>query len=164
MASVFDPLGFVAPFTVRAKMLLQDMWADGLGWDEPLGGQLSTQVRQWFVELQNLPSVKVPRCLQLKDQQVTTDMQLHGFGDASLAAYGAVVYIRCTYPSGEVSCRLVAAKTRVAPLKAMSVQRLELMAAVLATRLVVSTATTLSVPMTAVVMWTDNSNVLWWLR
>ena len=163
VASVFDPLGFVAPFTVLAKMLLQDMWADGLGWDEPLGDQLSTQVRQWFVELQNLPSVKEPRCLQLKDQQVTTDMQLHGFGDASLAAYGAVVYIRCTYPSGEVSCRLVAAKTRVAPLTAMSVPRLELMAAVLATRLVVSTTTTLSVPMTAVVMWSDSSNVLWWL-
>ena len=64
IATLFDPIGFLAPFTIRAKMLLQDMWTSGLEWDDELTEPLMNCARAWFSELQTLREVKVPRCLQ----------------------------------------------------------------------------------------------------
>ena len=66
IATLFDPMGFLAPFTIRSKILLQDMWASELGWDELLDLQLTKKARKWFSELADLTEIKVPRCLQVK--------------------------------------------------------------------------------------------------
>ena len=90
--------------------------------------------QEWFSELEELPTIKVPRCLRFAPEQVVLSETLHTFVDASQDAYGAVVYLKVSYESGSVSSQLVAAKTRVAPLAATSIPRLELMAAILGTK------------------------------
>ena len=63
IASLFDPIGFLAPYTVRAKMLLQDMWTAGIDWDDELTEPLTTSARAWFAKLLQLQKIEVPRCL-----------------------------------------------------------------------------------------------------
>ena len=113
---------------MRAKVLLQEMWVSGVDWDETVGGDLSMKAVQWFNELLSLPSLHIPRCLRAR--AAVEEVTLHTFVDASQEEYGAACYKRHLYNDGTVSCCLVASKTRVAPLQAVSISRLELMAAV----------------------------------
>ena len=121
------------------------MWAAGLDWDDLFQEDLASKARKWFSELEDLPTIKVPRCLRLGQEEELLSQVLHPFVDASQDAYGAVIYSRAIYRSGTVSKRLlVAAKTRVAPLEARSVPRLELIAAVIGLRMTASISKTLS--------------------
>ena len=163
IASLFDPIGVLAPFTVRAKMLLQDMWSAGMEWDDELTEPLINLARAWFNELEILARIQIPRCLQDKERSSDT-MSLHTFVDASESAYGAVVYARCTYADGSFSSKIVAAKTRVAPNTATSIPRLELMGAVIGVRLASRVAKVLEIPMSSSIFWSDSLNVLWWIR
>ena len=134
IATLFDLVGFLAPFIIRAKVMMQEMWVAGLEWDELCPRELVHKSQEWFSELEELPTIKVPRCLRFAPEQVVLSETLHTFVDASQDAYGAVVYLKVSYESGSVSSQLVAAKTRVAPLAATSIPRLELMAAILGTK------------------------------
>ena len=89
---------------------------------------------------------------------------LHTFTDASRDAYGAVTYIRYKYKGGALSTSVVASKTRVAPLSAASIPRLELMGAVLGLRLALSIAKVLKIDQSLLTFWSDSMNVLWWIR
>ena len=106
--------------------------------------------------------MQVPRCLQLNSHVET--VTLHTFTDASGDAYGAVTYVRYQYKNGTVSTSLVASKTRVAPLSATSIPRLELMGAVLGLRLTLSIAKVLKIDQSLLTFWSDSMNVLWWIR
>ena len=106
-------------------MLLQEIWTTGSGWDEPLPYELSSKIDSWYQELSNLPSMEIPRCLQAHEE--TAEISLHVFNDASEKAYGSVIYQRTIYTSGNRSSRLILSKSKVAPLKATSIPRLELM-------------------------------------
>ena len=156
-------MGLLAPFTIRAKMLLQDMWTTGLEWDEEMGESLKSIARDWFSELHVLNTLQIPRCLQEKAMPVN-DLSLHTFVDASENAYGAVVYARYIYRYGSVSTNIVAAKTSVAPNITTNIPRLELMGAVVGARLTNRIASTLDIPMSTAVFWSDSMNVLWWIR
>ena len=162
IATLFDPMGLLAPFTIRAKILLQEMWTAGLDWDEELNEPLTSSARTWFDELKDL-KVRIPRCLLEKGKRVDT-LTLHTFVDASEAAYGAVVYARCCYQDGSISTNIVAAKTRVAPSKATSIPRLELMGAVTGVRLSTRISKVLELKASQSVFWSDSLNVLWWVR
>jgi len=164
IATLFDPIGFLAPFTIRAKIMMQEMWTAGLEWDELCPGELINKSREWFCELEELPVIKVSRCLRFGPEQVALSETLHTFVDASQDAYGAVIYSRVVYESGSVSTRLVAAKSKVAPLTTTSIPRLELLAAVLELRLTESTSRVFSGALGQAVFWSDSMNVLWWLR
>ena len=163
IAFLFDPVGFLAPVTVRAKMLLQNIWSAGMDWDEKLTEPLINLARAWFNELEILAKIQIPRCLQDKERSSDT-MSLHTFVDASEYAYGAVVYARCTYADGSFSSKIVAAKTRIAPSTATSIPRLELMGAVIGVRLASMIAKVLEIPMSSSIFWSDSLNVLWWIR
>ncbi|MCG8034838.1 MAG: DUF1759 domain-containing protein, partial [Candidatus Thiodiazotropha taylori] len=163
IATLFDPIGFLAPFTVRAKILLQQMWMAGLGWDEVLGEPLISSARTWFHELSDLTRLRIPRCLIVKDKRIL-NVSLHTFTDASEDAYGAVSYIRYTYADWKTSTHIVAAKTRVAPITATSIPRLELMGAVIGVRLSTRIARILELQMSQAVFWSDSQNVLYWIR
>ena len=91
-STLFDLLGFLSPYTIRARMILQEMWTSGITWDEDLPSELSRTAMAWFEELDELSEVKVPR--SLKNPGVVIDSQLHVFADASQEAYGAVAYLR----------------------------------------------------------------------
>ena len=69
IARLFDPMGFLAPFTIQGKMLLQEMWLVGVDWNEPLPEELVAKAKAWFKELPDLSKIEVPRCLQLSKKQ-----------------------------------------------------------------------------------------------
>ena len=162
IATLFDPLGFLNPYVIRAKILLQEMWTSGLDWDDLLDENVARKAKTWFAELQQLSEVIVPRCLQLEKRVVTTT--IHTFTDASGEAYAAAIYARQQYEDGSTSVRLIVSKSRVAPLSATSIPRLELMGAILGLRLAFSVAKVLKVDQKSLIFWTDSMNVLWWIR
>ena len=135
-----------------------------MDWDDLFLGDLASKARKWFKELEDLPTIEVPRCLRLGQEEEMLSQTLHTFLDASQDAYGAVVYSRATYKSGAVSIRFVAAKSRVAPLAATSIPRLELMAAVLGLRMAGSISRVLNASLDQATFWSDSMNVLWWIR
>ena len=162
IATLFDPLGFLSPFIIRAKMIMQEIWIAGTGWDDLLSDELVDKINLWFSELDQLQHLKIPRCLQQKNESVK--INLHTFVDASQGAYGAVVYVRIEYWDKTVSVRLVAAKTKVAPLQSVGIPRMELMGACLGVKLTQSIVKTLLIPIQYVVFWCDSTSVLWWIR
>ena len=113
-------------------------------------------------DLERLTQHPIPR--ELLRSNKTFCLQLHGFSDASTKAYGAVVYVRVVYRDSTVSSNIVIAKSRVAPVKPVTIPRLELTAAVLLARLLATVASDLSIPMDTCYAWTDSSIVLSWLR
>ena len=157
-AKLFDAVVFLAPFIIRAKILLQEMWAAGMDWDDPFQGDLASKACKWFKELEDLLTTKVPRSLRLGQDEEMLSQTLHTFVDAPQHAYGAVVYSRATYKSGAVSKRFLAAKSRVALLAATSIPRLELMAAVLGLR---SVSRVLNASLDQATFWSNSMNVLW---
>ena len=104
-------------------MVLQEIWLEGTEWDESLSKDLQTKVKTWIYEMPSLSQVKIDRNIN-----ITEDSQIHTFVDVSSEAYGAVVYT-CTEDDNDVN--FVISKSRVAPLKSVSIPRLELMGAVL---------------------------------
>ena len=60
IATVFDPLGLIAPFIVQGKMIMQDLWAAELDWDDAVSSSIGTAIKKWFRELPKLDSVAVP--------------------------------------------------------------------------------------------------------
>ena len=164
IASMFDPLGFLAPFVVRAKVLFQEMWLDGYDWDAYLSPELVQRADKWFSELHELANIRVPRCLRSSSGTVPEVTRIHAFVDASEHAYGAVVYLEESFADGRVSRQLVASKMRVAPLASHSIPRLELMAAVVGLQLVESVLSPLAMTMDQVQFWTDSADVLYWIH
>ena len=81
IATLFDPLGLLAPYTIRAKMLLQEMWTAGLEWDDELPEPMIHAARAWFGELSDLKQLQIPRCLAEKGRTSDT-MSLNTFVDA----------------------------------------------------------------------------------
>ena len=160
---MFDPMGLISPFTVRAKVLFQELWRRGLEWDDPLDSDIEQEWSSWKSELLQLKDVTIPRWF---GTSVTSKsiVELHGFGDASPRAYGAAVYIRVIDNVGQVSSKLVMSKSRVAPIKEVSLPRLELLAAVVNARLLKFVVDTLQIKMHRVVCWTDSMVTLPWIR
>ena len=126
------------------------------------GHEIESKALAWFAELPDLQSIRVPRCLAAHPDQLL--QLLHVFVDASTVAYGAVAYARTTDQDGIVACRLVAAKSRVAPVQTVSVPRLELLAAIVVHQLAQSITQALGTPLGEVVFWSDSNTVLLWLR
>ena len=162
IATLFDPLGFLAPYIIRAKIILQEMWESGVDWDDSVEESLSRKGQQWFEELSELPRLCVPRCLRAETG--VRSITLHTFVDASQEAYGAATYTRHRYEDGTVTCRLVASISRVAPLQAVSIPRLELMAAIVGLRLAETIGSVLNIPKQEWLFWSDSVDVLYWVR
>ncbi|KRZ54428.1 hypothetical protein T02_13454 [Trichinella nativa] len=163
-ATIFDPLGYLTPFTVRAKMLLQLLWQEGTSWDDPLPVSVEAVWRNWKGELADLSQVSIDRaCIQCSLMELVY-MDLHGFADASGSAYGAVLYLRLVHRNGKVEVRFLAAKSKVAPIKKLSLPRLELMAALLCARFVAYVKRKADLPIRSCFCWSDSSVALCWIR
>ncbi|XP_076302002.1 uncharacterized protein LOC143220171 [Lasioglossum baleicum] len=161
-AQLFDPLGWLTPVIVRAKITIQSTWLLGIGWDDPLPAALDNDWRTFCAELKQLEMVRLPRPLfqNFRNEQ----REFHGFADASERAYGAVVYLRMKTEDNRWTLTLVAAKSKVAPLQQVSLPRLELCAAHLLARLTQHITTTLHMDKTEVHLWSDSTVALGWIQ
>ena len=161
IALFFDPVGMLAPLTIRGKIFLQEVWMLGMNWDEELPPGLTKKTQVWYEDLQQVHIFEIPRCLREEKEVVKTD--LHFFCDASEAAYALVGYMVCQYSDGSASSRQIISKAKVAPLKTVSIPRLELMAAVMAAKMAPIVARCLDFDPSSIHYWTDSTNVLWWI-
>lgn len=160
IASLYDPVGFVAPFILTGKCILQELCRRGIGWDDPLPEDLSPRWEEWKSGLQRLKELSIPRCYQPQDFGKTVTRELHHFSDASNLGYGSCSYLRSKNEDGNVHCSLVMAKARVAPTKLTSIPRLELSAAVVAARSSVMLRNELEMPIDGEFFWSDSQVVL----
>ena len=158
-AKIFDPIGFLTPFTIKMKILFQELRLERIDWDGELQGNLLKLWKTLLDELKFLCSVRIPRCYF---QSNPVKVELHGFSDASHRAYAAVVYMRSLYSDGRIDVRLVSSKSRVAPLKKQSIPRLELLGAVLLARLVNKFNST--VKQLKTINWIDSLTALCWIK
>ncbi|XP_049422007.1 uncharacterized protein LOC125882268 [Epinephelus fuscoguttatus] len=160
VASLYDPLGFVAPFTLTGKCILQELCRRGIGWDDSLPENLCPRWEEWKNGLQRLKEVIIPRCYCPQDFGNISRVELHHFSDASNTGYGACSYLRYKNDNNEVHCSLVMAKARVAPTKVTSVPRLELSAAVTLVRMSVMLKNELEMKIDEEFFWTDSQVLL----
>ena len=162
VARIYDVLGWFSPVTVKMKIVLQRLWEIKVGWDDPVPQEICDVWLQWRNELPSLESIHVPRCYSPVGVAIVS-MQLHGFSDASEDAYGRVVYLRMTDSTGAAHTSLIISKTKVSPIKRVSIPRLELCGAQVLTKLLCCVKRVLHVPMDHVFAWTDSTIVLNWL-
>ena len=158
----FDVMGWIAPAILPMKILMQQLWEMKVEWRQELPEDKLLIHQTWRKELPTLADIGIPRCYFLEEPALT--VQLHGFSDASEAAFGAVIYVRATYAGHSPTARLVTAKSRVAPLKQRTIPELELCGAVLLSQMLETTAAILDIPDEQVTGWIDNTIVLCWLR
>ena len=104
------------------------------GWDEEISQDYASTWQEWLRDLPTLAAVSIKRCFIPPDFQQPIRREMHHFADASTSGYAVVTYLRVADDDGKVHCAFVMGKTRLAPLKAVTVPRLELQAATLATR------------------------------
>ncbi|XP_015121265.1 uncharacterized protein LOC107044033 [Diachasma alloeum] len=164
IAQILDPLGFIAPIVIRGKILLQELWKLKTNWDDQLPDEYINGWKLFRNDVTSLDRVTVPRWLRLSTE--TAEIQIHGFADASTVAMSTVVYLRTKNFNNQTSTVQICAKTKVAPIKQITIPRLELTAALLLTQLVSSTCQMLQLAKDQVEihLWSDSSATLAWIR
>ncbi len=160
LSSIYDPLGLAGPFILRARKIVQDLCRQKLGWDEAIPEEHQREWLKWIRELDAMKKVRIPRCILPDMTSSPLRMQLHHFADASELAYGVASYLRAEDSMGRTSCKLIMAKSRLAPIKPMTIPRLELSAATLATRQDALLRRELDVELNRSQFWTDSTIVL----
>ena len=164
ISSVFDPLNFAAPVIMRGKQIMQALWRRKTPWDEPLSGEILEKWHNWKRDLLRLEDMTIPRCYFSRPDHGSAILQLHHFCDASEVGYGTVTYLRIEYPDGETECSFVTAKSRNAPIKSVSIPRLELQGALLAARVDDAVRRELDLNPEKVVFWTDSMITLNYIK
>lgn len=162
-AMIFDPVGFVSPFVVQIKCLLQEIWQRGIDWDSELPEDLKIRWNNWCSEIKHLKDFVVARNYFSYGNGENGEVQVHIFCDASSVAYGAVAYFRY-FCENKIFTSFIMAKGRVAPLKKLTLPRLELMAAVLGARLGKYLRDLFKSLVKEFVFWTDSLIVLYWIK
>jgi hypothetical protein len=105
VSSIYDPLGFIAPFTLTAKRILQDLCREkDLGWDDEPPESYRKRWTKWRSELSMLEKLQVDRCLKSPGFGEVISREIHTFSDASSTGYGAVAYLRVRDNDDNIHC------------------------------------------------------------
>lgn len=160
-AKIYDPNGFVGPVTMRAKKFMQELWRQGIQWDEEIDECLQSSWVQYRGSLSALAGVEIPRWLAWKPEAKS---HVHVFCDASQLAYGAVAYLHVEEEGQEPQVRLLASRNKLAPSKKITIPRLELCAASLGGQLAHQVTKAMGLPIERVTCWSDSEIVLHWVR
>lgn len=164
VSSIYDPLGFLAPLTLPAKLILQDLCRRSYGWDDPVHPTLQQHWTRWLRDLERVMPFKVERCLKPADFGISMCGQLHHFSDASERGYGTVTYLKIWNNSNSCHISFMLGKARVAPLKQVTIPRLELTAAVPAVRVDTMLKAEIQLHLKKSCFWTDSTSVLKFIR
>ena len=131
-ASLFDPVGLISPFAIRIRCILHRIIKEGRNWDQLVSECFQQELQEWMDELNSMTSIQIPRSMI---PNTNGTHQLHTFTDASMSAIAAIVYVRTTNADGSCTSQYVISKTKVAPIKQLSIPKLELEAATLGAEL-----------------------------
>ena len=162
IAKTFDVLGWFSPTIIKMKILLQKVWELKVDWDDSIPDSIRDIWLKWRTELFSFANKSLPRCYYPKEAHIVS-FQLHGFSDASEDAYAAVVYLRMVDTQNNVYVSLVMSKTKVAPIKRLTIPRLELCGAQLLSQLLHHLKALFGLPLNSVHAYTDSTIVLNWL-
>ncbi|XP_036346166.1 uncharacterized protein LOC118755440 [Rhagoletis pomonella] len=160
IAKLFDPPGWLAPVVIVAKIIMQNIWLEGTGWDDTVSPTTLDRWQAFMHDYMDINTIRIPRWVHFTQ---TDDAEIHGFSDASEKAYAATVFLRVKTAERVVVSFLIA-KTKVAPVKTVSLPRLELCGAVLLSETVEAVVENLSLGHLKINLWTDSTIVLAWIR
>jgi hypothetical protein len=160
-ASTYDPLGLLSPIIMFPRTIIQELWSLELDWDQAVPEDIASKWEECLQNLLNVNMISIPRWIY---DDPKFEMELHVFCDASERAYATCIYSRVNSRGGTILTNLVCAKSRVAPLKNETVQRLELVACVLGTRLLNAANIVYQVPQERIFYYTDSRNSLYWIN
>nr|CAI5870044.1 unnamed protein product [Callosobruchus analis] len=161
LSQIYDPLGLLSPIIIKGKLIIQQLWVHGFNWDTPVPKELKQMWLEFVKSLSVIEQISFSRqCIFSQSVRI----ELHGFCDSSIQAYGRCIYVRCIFQSGEIRYNLLCAKSRVAPLKSVSLPRLELCGAVLLANLMHRVQASINVKFSALYYWTDSTITLAWLK
>lgn len=160
-SKLFDPLGWLAPVIISAKLLMQQVWLTKIDWDQEVPDDIKEKWSQMRIELPQLSSIRVNRWIGYLTKH---NVQVLGFCDASEKGYAAVVYTRVETDK-EVRIQMIASKTRVAPIRLkLTLPRLELCGAVLLSNLMTRVTESLKIENVRSYAWSDSTATLGWLK
>ena len=154
-SKLFDPLGFLMPITILSRAFIQKLWKLEYSWDQILDDSLQSEWRKIVQFMTEACSICIPRYV-VKSKVIS----LHLFSDASNLIYGT-----CAYAVENNSSNLLMCKARVAPVKELTIPKLELMGALLSSRLAVFLIETFEFELNieSIHIWVDNQAVLAWI-
>ncbi|XP_042910117.1 uncharacterized protein [Parasteatoda tepidariorum] len=161
IAKLFDPIGLMAPVIAKAKIFLQRLWRIKMDWNDSLPDEEYREWHQFLVSLESINNIEIPRRIFIT---IPKSVEIHGFADASQQCYGAAVYCKSKNSMNETLVSLITSKSRVAPIKSLTIPRLELCAAVLLSKLVKRVVAALKLETVEIYLWTDSMIVLAWLQ
>ncbi|XP_059217770.1 uncharacterized protein LOC131994849 [Stomoxys calcitrans] len=108
VAQLFDPAGWITPIIVKAKILMQHLWLEGSGWDDTISDDSRHSWEQLLLDFSDINSIRVPRWIRCMPSD---HIQIHGFSDASKAAYCACVYVKVRSSDNASHSSLLVAKS-----------------------------------------------------
>ena len=164
LSSVYDPLGLRAPFLLKGRLIIQRLCENNLNWNEPIDDDTIQEWLKWRNNLMNLNGKSIARYLKPENFGTVVNCTLHHFSDACESGYGQSSYIRLLNQSGQVHCTLLIGKSRVAPLKFVSIPRLELTAATLSVKISKMLKNELDIHIDDEIFWTDSKVVLGYIN
>ncbi|XP_067950301.1 uncharacterized protein [Watersipora subatra] len=164
VSQIYDPLGFLAPFLLQGKIVMQQACQESKGWDDEVSPTLQSKWKQWKDDLNNLNQIRIPRCLKPTEFGDVKRTEIHYFSDASLDGYGACAYSRIINNEGNIHVTLIAAKSKVVPLKGLTIPRLELQSSVEATRLKSFIGEELDMDVDQEFFWSDSKAALGFIK
>ena len=159
--SVYDPIGFLAGWHLRGRLVLQQLWDYKLDWDDGITSDINAEWQSWTQELRRICDVQLAR--HVFQGHLIREVDLHGFCDASERGFAAVLFFRWDV-DGEVHVSFVGARAKLAPTKNLSIPRLKLQAAVLLTRMISCVKKEAPVAVKSTLCWSDSKNVLAWVQ
>ncbi|XP_031635614.1 uncharacterized protein LOC116348687 [Contarinia nasturtii] len=172
VARLYDPLGFITPVIVTAKIILKRIWnfqressEKALKWDDNVPEPIQSEWLHFINELPSIDQISVPRWIDYSPHDIQS-IQLHTFCDGATTAFSANVYIRIQYNNGMVYTHLLIAKGKVTPTKPITIPRVELCGAELASRLASWAKKNLRLNVNEIPMyfWCDATIVLHWIK
>lgn len=161
IAQLYDPQGYIGPVTIVGRMLMQDIWIVKISWDDRLPDRIEKLWLSFWRDIDQLEKFKIPRWIGTVQ---ATEIHLHGFADASSRAYGAVIYVQLRKHNQNYAANLLLSKSRVAPLKTVSIPRLELSAMNLLALVMSQTMEKMDWKGVPYTLWTDSTIALHWIH
>ncbi|XP_015121547.1 uncharacterized protein LOC107044257 [Diachasma alloeum] len=163
VARIFDPVGWLTPTTICAKMRIHELWLLGMDWDDEVPEAIRSQWETFQAQLTRLQEININRYVGWTPE--SQKLELHGFRDVSTQAYAAVVYLRIRGNHDELAeVKLLLGNSKVAPIQHQTVAKLELCTAHLLARVLEKVKNTMKLDSVPLYAWSDSQIVLAWLQ